>query len=153
MGGGQLTETIPSPTTTSRRTHSTISSQTILCTLFFTLSRFHNTLFLKLMRAAFDNSNTHVRSHHDFNGVKLHENSLFLYRSPHGGDSVLRARSIDYLILFMFGGWLAGVNSILLLPLGVTCLYLVHCCSLSLLASQAFNDALLHLPCGIAAPQ
>jgi hypothetical protein len=58
-----------------------------------------------------------LRSHHDgLGGVKTHENSVFLYKS-HQSDSLLRARMMDYLFLFSFGGLVSGYSAFLIIPL------------------------------------
>lgn len=82
------------------------------------LSRLQNGLVLRLMRLLFDNERIHHRGHHEgLGGVKTHENSLFLYKSLQG-DSLVRSRMVDYLILFSAGGFLIGYSNFLLLPLG-----------------------------------
>lgn len=80
---------------------------------------------LKLFTAIFDNARHTPNAHHDglAGGVKTSENGLFLYKSIQA-DAVLRARSMDYMLIACFGGWMAGVHSMLIVPFLVGCLSL-----------------------------
>ena len=107
---GLLTEMTPykmiSPTDLLLTTGSSITLCKYRVTHFWLfIFRFQNGLFLKAARLLFDNSRSHNKGHHEgLGGVKIHENSLFLYKSKEA-DSLLRSRMMDYL----FAGCLAGL--------------------------------------------
>jgi hypothetical protein len=78
---------------------------------------------LSILRNVFDNERTHARSHHEgYNGVKTHENGIFLYKSLQA-DSVLRTRITDYMMLFGLTGLVTGYNPLLICPVFVMALY------------------------------
>lgn len=60
-----------------------------------TVSLFHNTLFLKLMKILANERP--VESHHESSVAKMHENSLFLYKSTKAGTYIRLGRVVDYL--------------------------------------------------------
>jgi hypothetical protein len=69
------------------------------------------------LRFFFDNHRIHHKSHHEgLGGVKVHENSIFLYKSNQA-NSLIRSRVIDFLYLFSFGGLILGYSNFLFLPL------------------------------------
>jgi len=49
---------------------------------------------------------------------KLHENSVFLYKSPQA-ESVLRQRGVDYFLLFFFSISFIGPHTLAMLPLAI----------------------------------
>lgn len=70
-----------------------------------------------MARALFDTSRGTPASHHEgfAGGVKTSENGLFLYKSTQA-DGLLRSRAMDYFLLATFGGWIAGLSNLLLVP-------------------------------------
>jgi hypothetical protein len=80
---------------------------------------------LKLVTAAFDNARHTPNAHHEgfAGGVKTSENGQFLYKSTQA-DAVLRARSMDYLLVGTFAAWALGFNNMLIVPFLVASLSL-----------------------------
>ena len=73
-------------------------------------------MVLSLARFFFEDERLHNRSHQEgLSRVKTHENSIFLYKSPQA-DYAIKARKIDYLMLFCLGGWVAGLHPFLIVP-------------------------------------
>lgn len=65
----------------------------------------------------FDNNQLNVRSHQDgFNGVKTHENGLFLYKSEQA-DHIVRSRMMDFFLFFGGCAWITGIEPIFFLPI------------------------------------
>ena len=80
----------------------------------------HNQLFLKFLRIHFDTKT--VTDHHGgLNGVKSHENGVFLYKS-HQAEYFIKSRITDYFMLGCFGGWISGMSAFLIMPLFVSLL-------------------------------
>lgn len=81
------------------------------------MNSLQNKFLLNVIRALFDTSRGTSSSHHEgfAGGVKTSENGLFLYKSNQA-DAVVRARAMDYFLLFTLGGWVAGVSNLLLVP-------------------------------------
>jgi hypothetical protein len=83
----------------------------------FIIFSLHNKLVLSLLRAVFDTSSRVDKSHHEgLNGVKSHENALFLYKSNQS-DYVVKTQQMDYFLLLCLGGWVTGFHQFLFLPL------------------------------------
>lgn len=92
---------------------------------FQTQPMLQSKFLLKVLRALFDNQRAVPNSHHDgfAGGVRTSENGVFLYKSTQG-DSLLRARLMDYFFVFAGASWITGASSLILVPFLVASLSL-----------------------------
>ena len=94
-----------------------------------------------MLRFLFDPARHHFRSHHEgYNGVKAHENGLFLYKSIQG-DSLVRSRLTDYAFLFCGVGWVTGMHQLFWLPIGYMAFFMPR--KLAVLHYYTFHAELL----------
>lgn len=98
-----------------------IGLETLQCNIpfwvYLRISRLQSKLVLSIAQFLLGNSKDHVKSHYQgFNGVKAHENGIFLYKSLQG-DSLLKSRAIDYFIFFGLCSFVTGMSYFILLPL------------------------------------
>lgn len=74
------------------------------------------------MRYLFEDSRDISRSHHEsFGGVKVNENSLFLYKSDQA-NALIRWRLMDYFLAISTMIWLTGYSTFLIVPVVVATL-------------------------------
>ena len=85
--------------------------------IILVLCRLQNGLIWNTLRRAFETS-YQGDNHAGFQGVKTHENGVFLYKS-HQAEYALKSRFEDYFFLGALTGFVTGQSSFLFLPVAV----------------------------------
>lgn len=95
------------PTTGSEPTH-------CKCSFLTEIGRLQNGLIWKSVRALVASPNV-AEVHNGYAGVKVHENSVFLYKS-HQAQWIVKHRALDYAAFGAIFGFIGGVSNFLFLP-------------------------------------